>query len=541
MGQATPASADMISQFGAERPFGLPIVASKLVTPQFPASFIERPRVADALSECSTAICFVQAAAGYGKTTAVVEALAKEDPKDVAWLSIDAYDSTELSFWVHVAASIDLVCPGVLQLITDSNRQAPDPGGVQLPASLLAALPSDKDLLIVFDDLHHVKIPVLWEQLAFFLERLPASVRIVATTRSVTPLPLERWQSQSRARVIDEQTLRFDTTEAAELIAGVSQSEVTAGEVVELVERSEGWAVGLLFEALTRDVTSASGNSRFTRIHRPNRTVVNYLATEVLDTLSAEDRDFLLSISVLDEFDNDLCRRVTGEADAGLRLRSLQVANLFLVPVGDEPGRFRFHHLFRELLLEELDRRDPGRRTELHRRSARAMHARGEVPIQIHHLLEAGDSIQAFDLMVSHAFQMGNLATARELIASFPHEFVHGDPVRMLDFAQLLTYYGDWEMAVQWRDRVEATLTHEIGPFRARLELHRAMREGGHGNAEAALAALDRSFAAGIRDDGNLAALAVTMVVRVHVFLTRDRKAASEWIEERDSCLRSFP
>src|ERR1700733_2290679 len=202
----------MTSQFGIERPFGLPIVTSKLVTPLLPAGFVERPRVVDVLSDCSTVICFVQAAAGYGKTTAVVEALANEDPKDVAWLSIDAYDSTELSFWVHLAASIDFVCPGVLQLIADSNQRAPDPDGVQLPASLLAALPSDKALLIVFDDLHHVKSRVLWEQIAFFLERLPASVRIVATTRSVTPLPLERWQSQSRARVIDEQILRFDTT-----------------------------------------------------------------------------------------------------------------------------------------------------------------------------------------------------------------------------------------------------------------------------------------------------------------------------------------
>jgi LuxR family maltose regulon positive regulatory protein len=531
-GRTFPKPGEVNRQFGIEHPFGLPIVGSKLVTPLLPASFVERPRVVDALSERSTVICFVQAAAGYGKTTAVVEALAKEDAGVVAWLSIDAYDSTELRFWVHLAASIDLVCPGVLRLIVDSNQQTPDPGGVQLPASLLAALPSDKDLLIVFDDLHHVKSRALWEQLAFFLERLPTSVRVVATTRSVTPLPLERWRSQSRVRVIDEQILRFDTTEAAGLIAGVSQQDVTTSEVAELVERSEGWAVGLVFEALTRDMASDSDDTRSTRSPRPTRTVVNYLATEVLDTLSADDRDFLLSISVLDEFDNDLCRQVTGEAAAGLRLRSLQVANLFLVPVGDEPGRFRFHHLFRELLLEELDRRDPGRSIELHRRAAEAMGTRGDVPIQIHHLLEAGDRIEAFDLMVSHAFQMGDLATAQGLIASFPQEFVHEDPVRILDFAQLLIYYGDWEMSEQWRDRVEATLTDETGPLRARLELHHAMRAGGYGDAEAALGALDRSFVAGIRDDDNLAALAVTTVVRVHVFLTRDRKAASEWIEE---------
>ncbi len=508
---------------------GLPVVASKLVPPPLPKGFTHRPRVVAALSKDESAFWLVQAPAGYGKTMAVVEALAGE-PRDVAWLSIDAYDSTELSFWAHLAASIDLVRPGLLRVLLDSDWRTPEFGGIRLVASLLSALPSDDDLIVVLDDLHQVKSRTLWEQLAFFLERSPPGIRVVCTARSVTPLPVERWLSQGRATVIDEQVLKFSPAEAGRLIKAVSQRDVPSGEAAELVARSEGWAVGLLFEALTRGKAAPPEGAVTVASPRPTATV-NYLATEVLDTLSAEDRRFLLSISVLDEFDNELCRQVTGEPDAGERLRSLQVANLFLVPVGDDVGRFRFHHLFRELLLEELDRRDPDRRVELHRRAAEAAGASHEVPVQIHHLIEAGDHSAAFDLMVLHA-RMGSLATARELISKVPTDFVRQDPSRMLDFATVNIEAGDWVAGEQWCDRVEATLADATGPLRARLDLHRSWIHGVHGDAPAALAKLESSFAAGIRDDVLYVGLATASVARLHVLLTRDRQAASFWLEE---------
>ncbi len=512
---------------------GLPIVASKLVTPPLPGGFTPRPRVVIALTEAAGAICVVRAPAGYGKTTLTVEALAREEPGVVAWLSIDAYDSTELSFWAHLAAAIDLVRPGVLRAVADSNDRAPGPDGGRLAASLLAELGGGDPLVIVLDDLHRLRSRALWEQLAFFLERLPAGARVIATTRVATPLPIERWQSQGRATVVDEQTLRFDMTEAARLIAGVSDGALAASEVAELVHRSEGWAIGLLFEALTRRNAMQSGAAPADGGPRPSRTVINYLASEVFDTLTDEDRRFLSSISVLDEFDNDLCRRVTGEGDAGLRLRSLQVANLFLVPVDEEAGRFRFHHLFRELLLEELDRRDPGRRIELHRRAAEAADC-GEVPVQIHHLLEADDHLAAFDLMVGHALQAGSLAAARELIASFPDDFVLEDPRRMLDYVLVHSLVGDWEMAEQWCDRAEATLSDGEGPLRARLEFHRALHLANHGETQAALDALESSLGAGDRpagEDATLARLPIVTAARIHVFLTRDPRAASFWLD----------
>jgi DNA-binding CsgD family transcriptional regulator len=157
----------------------------------------------------------------------------------------------------------------------------------------------------------------------------------------------------------------------------------------------------------------------------------------------------------------------------------------------------------------------------------------GLVPLRIHHLLEAGEKAAAFDLIVSHAARRGSLVAARELIASFPNEFVHEDPARMLDFAMIHAYAGNWETSESWCDRVESVLPKGDGPLRARLQLQRAWEYGGRGDTQAAFEALEQSFAAGAAlDDGPLAALYRTSPARLHMFLTRDLKAAEVWLEE---------
>ena len=50
-------------------------------------------------------------------------------------------------------------------------------------------------------------------------------------------------------------------------------------------------------------------------------------------------------------------------------LDALSRTNLFLVPLDDEGGWYRFHHLFAQLLRVELERREPGLAPALHRRA----------------------------------------------------------------------------------------------------------------------------------------------------------------------------
>jgi hypothetical protein len=73
---------------------------------------------------------------------------------------------------------------------------------------------------------------------------------------------------------------------------------------------------------------------------------------------------------VLDRLSAPLCDAVTGRRGSAAMLAAIERANLFLVPLDHERDWYRYHGLFRTMLADELERREPGRRRELQVRAA---------------------------------------------------------------------------------------------------------------------------------------------------------------------------
>src|SRR5690606_36409719 len=147
--------------------------------------------------------------------------------------------------------------------------------------------------------------------------------------------------------------LRFEVDEAGDLFARFPAVQLDRRQVERLVERTEGWAAGLHFAALSlagrRDV-----DEFIERFAGSDRHVADFLLDEVLDRQPEEVRDFLLATSVLERMNADLCRRVTGRGDAGDLLRRVEAENLFVVPLDEDREWYRYHQLFRQLLRREL-------------------------------------------------------------------------------------------------------------------------------------------------------------------------------------------
>ena len=77
-----------------------------------------------------------------------------------------------------------------------------------------------------------------------------------------------------------------------------------------------------------------------------DRAVSDFLLSEVLSNLPPDLAEFLVETSVLEAFDAELCFAVTGNEESGALLERVLAANLFVVPVGERAGWYRYHHLF---------------------------------------------------------------------------------------------------------------------------------------------------------------------------------------------------
>ena len=130
---------------------------------------------------------------------------------------------------------------------------------------------------------------------------------------------------------------------------------------------------------------------------------MNFLAEEVLATASAEVQDFLLRTAIVDHvcapLADALLERPPPEG-SGVLLARLTHAQIPLESTGDDGRWFRYHPLFRSLLLHQLAlRRAPTALTELHGRAGAWFATHGLVDEALRHLLAAGDPIGAARLV----------------------------------------------------------------------------------------------------------------------------------------------
>jgi LuxR family maltose regulon positive regulatory protein len=451
----------------ADDDLGAPLLRTKLVVPSSPR-LVVRESLIDALSGgLSHPLTLVYGPAGSGKTMLVAQwaASARED-RPVAWLWLEAVDNDPARFWMYVIEAMRSVAPGIGEASLAMLR-AP---GVNLAAEALPALINEladvsERLVLVMDDYHAIEDERIHEGMASLIEHLPTTLRIVMTSRVEPPLRIATLRARAQLSEIDAGQLRFSLSEAESMLNDVHGLGLTPETVKRLHERTEGWAAGLYLAVLSmrgRDDASSFVAS-FTG---SDRRVVDYLAAEVLDGQGELEVDFLLRTSVLDKFCAALCDAVTGARDSRAMLDRLERVNYFLIPLDPMHEWYRYHHLFGELLRHELERRQPGRATDLHRLAGRWFLDAGMVSEAIGHLTAAGELDAASELIDAHWLAFTN-AGQRESVARWmdqlPRGYIVSDGRLCLVQARTALTVGERDEVLRWVDLAAQAPTNNPG------------------------------------------------------------------------------
>ena len=405
---------------------------ANLVPPRPRIGVIPRPRLFAALDRfAAVELTLISAPAGSGKTVTVASWLQARPDLTVAWVTIEPGDDEGVRLWTAIATSVDRVRPGVARPALAVLR-APRPDIETAIDELMNGLAGyTGTVVIVLDDLHHLRDEDVMRSVGYGVRRLPPPARLVATTRADPDVGLSRLRARGALGELRAADLAFTADEVEALMAAHRVGALGREDVELLVERTEGWpaAVGLAGIWLSGSSAPSADVHEFSASHTH---VSDYLTTEVLDILAPDVRSFLLRTSVLSRFSAPLCDAVTDGDDAAAMLRSIERSNLFLVPLDGRGEWYRYHHLFRELLLAELDDSDPLAAAQLHRRAAEWFTDHGLIEEALDHLALTGDAqllADGLDAQQRELIRTGRSAVVLQWLKALPDEIILARPV----------------------------------------------------------------------------------------------------------------
>src|SRR5918994_174638 len=426
------------------------LVLTKLRPSQARPKLVARPRLTERLErETGRRLTLISAAAGFGKTSLLLEWLNGREGGSVAWLSLDEGDNDPVRFLSYLVAALRRTAgegfgEGVLAALRSPERQRIE-AVLGALVNELADLPGE--VAVVLDDYHLIDSEGVHGMVAFLLERLPEGAHLVICGRVDPPLPLARLRARGQMTELHAADLRFTPEEAAAFLGDVMGLNLSADDVAALEQVTEGWIAALQLAALSmREREDVSGFIRsFSGSHRD---VFDFLAEEVLQRQTEKVQTFLLETSILDRLSGPLCDALTGRDDGQRTLERLERETLLVVPLDDDRVWYRYHHLFADFLRSRLERERSEQLAPLHLRASEWYEENALVAEAVRHALSAGDHERAARLMesgVGQTWYRGEVMTLLGWLRELPKGAMLRRPLLLVWYAAALMLIGRFD------------------------------------------------------------------------------------------------
>jgi LuxR family transcriptional regulator, maltose regulon positive regulatory protein len=441
----------------------LAVLPARLDPPYQRPGIVARARLVERIAGCETPMIAIVAPAGYGKSTVLAE-IAHNGEGRVAWLSADQRDDDPATFLRDIAAAIHRVAP--LTPVTIGRVTSPGPsvwsGAV---ASVAAALREAVDLRLVIDDIDRIDNPASIDVLLALIDDARAAGRIMIAGRFLGRIPGARLASRGVLTTIERDELALDADEAVALVRATG-IDLAPDDIDRIRTRTEGWAAGIYLSTLAAD--AAEPPSLDMSAVGPGRMVEEYLRTEVVGAMAADERDMLLACSVLDRLSGPLCDRVLERRRSGAVLDRMERTNLFVIALDPERTWYRVHRLLGDFLRAELERTDPERAAALRRRAAAWHEDHGLREAALEYAMAAGDEERAAELTVQlgqPATNEGRTETVSRWFSWFDERSAGPRHPRLAGYASMVfALIGDSTRAERWADVVDDLYGRDLEP-----------------------------------------------------------------------------
>jgi len=433
------------------------LVVSKLRGPPIRPGTVRRSRLLARLARGDRCpIVSVAAPAGYGKTTLLAQ-WAESNGQAFAWVSVDEADNDPKVLLSYIAEALDAIEPIGERVFAALAAAASSVPGSVVPRLASAFSSMISPIVLVLDDVHLLRNSECRAALSVLADHVPDGSRLALAGRAGPPLRIARLRAEGKILEIGPNDLAFACEEASTLLR---EADVTLGDdgVAELHQRTEGWPAGLYLAALyLREGGSFAGAA--VSFGGDDRLVSEYMKAEFLSRVSRRQRLFLTRTAVLDRMCGPLCDAVLDVAGSAAVLADLAGSNVLLVPLDQRGEWYRYHHLFRDMLLAELARRQPGLIPVLRRRAASWCLDNGLPEEALEYCMAAGDVDGAARLvgqLTVPAYRKGRATTIQRWFGWLEdHGGIGGHPMTAVLAALFSAPMGRPVETERWADAVD--------------------------------------------------------------------------------------
>lgn len=395
------------------------LLKTKIRLPVVKENLVVRERLLESLEHgLKGRMITVCAPAGSGKSTLIAQ-WAQLACIHTAWVSLDERDNDAARFWRYVVnAYMEAGTPALTESLSVISAMVAGNTINAVMDTLLNELAAVQEpIALVLDDYHQVEIADIHNSLSYFIEYLPPQHRIIIASRGEISFGAAKWLARGERTDIGMQQLHFTQEETQEFCrsAGIDLEQRHAHK---LFERTEGWVAGLQLASI-----SLQDQQNIDRIifgfDGSNDKVSSYLFQEVLDKLPADLTDFLLQSSVFERMDAEVCNQAFNRTDSRDLLERLRALNLFVIPLDDHNGWFRYHSLFADFLRNRLRSQSRLLWLDYHHAASLAFAARGMLDKAIDHAIASeryGEAAERLESYIPDALKQGELASLLERI-----------------------------------------------------------------------------------------------------------------------------
>nr|WP_245000389.1 LuxR C-terminal-related transcriptional regulator [Marinobacter daepoensis] len=460
------------------------LMEHRLRIPAVPEDLLERPELNRAILQALEPghLLQIEAPGGYGKTHALVSALASVSEAEIRWISINAGDNAPSRFLSILAMAL-----GLGDVLTPNGGTFED----HLAMLLVARARQNRQTkdILVLDNVHYLTNPAVSGLLHQLVTHLPDGLSIALASRSSLPFESHTLELNGHYTRLCSDVLEFSRSETFDFFAQArSSSLITSVAIDHLFGLTEGWPTPL---ALYRRELVQGGERR--ALHE-TPSVERFLKDSVIASLSPAQVKSLRAMSELDGCSDELLLAIEPSVSESGMLPS-EAADRGL-PLKSVPGRGRWYRL-NPLLQMWLQTPVAGGYFTRMLMASRWFERSRQFPEALKYAVLAGDSDEVVRIASesTEALLLGqDTASLLSLRKNLPSGLLERS-------VRLRIVYG-WVHAIggqfrQTRQLLEGFSEHALQEHEARIHALKAFILRGEGFVQPALMMADKALSSG--------------------------------------------